>query len=175
MNSNSANNKGTPSSEFQENLDIMRQIDFFSALPLEAAKVFACLCTREIFKSGDYLFQQDEDDGQAFYIISGKTRLLHTEDDQDLIIREYETGSFFGRLALMGNMRRLFSMQAVTEVTCLTITREKFLKALSQFPEQMPRIIKSIVESIQAWEKRFLAHRTENCETCMHKIGVSLV
>jgi CRP-like cAMP-binding protein len=153
----------------------MRQIDFFSALPLEVAKVFAYLCTREIFKSGDYLFQQNEDDGQAFYIISGKARLIHREDGQELIIRDYETGSFFGRLALMGSMRRLFSMQAVTDVTCLTITREKFLKALNQFPDQMPRIIKSVVETIQAWEKGFLAHRTESCETCMHKIGVSIV
>ena len=175
MNSNSVNNKGAPSCEFQENLDILRQIDFFSALPLEVAKIFAYLCTREIFKPGDYLIQQDEDDGQAFYVISGKARLLHKEDNQELIIRDYETGSFFGRLALMGNMPRLFSMQAITDVTCLTITREKFLKAINQFPDQMPRIIKAIVESVQAWEKRFLAHHTESCEACKHKIGVSLV
>ena len=175
MNSNSENNKEVLSCEFQENLNILRQIDFFSALPLEVAKVFAYLCTRETFKKGDYLFQQDDDDGRAFYIISGEARLVHNQNGEELTIRDYDTGTFFGRLALMGNMPRLFSMKALNEVTCLTITREKFHKTLNQFPEQMPKIIKAVVESIQAWEKRFLANRDQNCEACMHKVGVSLV
>jgi len=175
MNSNSENNKELIPSEFQENLEILREIDFFSPLPLEIAKVFAYLCTRETFKPEDYLFQQDDDDGRAIYIISGRAQLLHNENDTEILIREYASGSFLGRLTLMGSISRLFSLKALTDVTCLTITREKFTKALNQFPEQMPRIITSIVENIRAWEKRFLAQRTENCEACMRKVGVSLV
>ena len=64
-------NNTTPSSEFQENLELLRQIYFFSGLPLETLKVFAYLCTREKFKPDEYIFNQDEDDGQAFYIIKG--------------------------------------------------------------------------------------------------------
>ena len=45
MNSNSGKNESGTSSEYQENLDILRQIDFFSGLPLEATKVFAYLCS----------------------------------------------------------------------------------------------------------------------------------
>lgn len=175
MNSNSVSNKEVPSCEFEENLNILRQIDFFSTLPIEVAKVFAYLCTREVFKKGEYLFQQNDDDGRAFYIVSGEARLFHDEEGEELAIRDYNAGAFFGRLALMGSMPRLFSMKALSDITCLTITREKFNKALAQFPEQMPRIIKAVVESIQAWEKRFLASRDENCEACMRKVGVSLV
>ena len=77
MNSNTEKNEDGATSEYQENLNILRQIDFFSGLPLEATKVFAYLCIREKFKSGDFLFQQDEEDEQAYYIISGSARLLH--------------------------------------------------------------------------------------------------
>ena len=42
-------NSLSPSSEYQENLDILRQTYFFSGLPLESLKVFAYLCTREKF------------------------------------------------------------------------------------------------------------------------------
>ena len=163
------------SCEFQENLNILRQIDFFSSLPLEVNKILAYLCIREKYKQGDYLFQEKDNDEQAYYIISGATRLLHDEAGKERMIRDYESGAFFGRLSLLGNMPRLFSMKALSDVTCITLTREKFTKALSQFPDQMPKIIKAVAESVQGWEKRFLKHGASDCEACKHNIGVSLV
>jgi CRP-like cAMP-binding protein len=163
------------SCEFQENLSFLRQIDFFSTLPLEVNKILAYLCSREKYKQGDYLFQVNDNDEQAYYIINGTTRLFYEEAGKEKMIRDYESGDFFGRLSLLGNMPRLFSMKALSEVTCLTLTGEKFTKALSQFPEQMPKIIKAVAESIQGWEKRFVKHGGEKCEACMHNIGVSLV
>ena len=175
MNSNSENNNVMASCEFQENLSFLRQIDFFSTLPLEVNKILAYLCSREKYKQGDYLFQEKDNDEQAYYIINGTTRLFYDEAGKEKMIRDYESGAFFGRLSLLANMPRLFSMKALSEVTCLTLNREKFTKALSQFPDQMPKIIKAVAETIQGWEKRFVKHGAENCEACMHNIGVSLV
>ena len=76
----------TPSCEFQDNLEILRQTYFFSSLPLETLKIFAYLCTRAKFKQGEHIFRQNEDDGRAFYIIDGKARLLHTIN-QDACIK----------------------------------------------------------------------------------------
>ena len=163
------------SCEFQENLNILRQIDFFSTLPLEVNKILAYLCIREKYKQGDYLFHEKDSDDQAYYIIDGEARLFHDEAGEEQMIRDFESGAFLGRLSLLGNMPRLFSMKALGEVTCITLTREKFTKALSQFPDQMPKIIKAVAESIQGWEKRFLQHGSTDCEACMHNIGVSLV
>lgn len=175
MSSNLEKNEGGTSCEYQENLNILRQIDFFSGLPLEATKVFAYLCSRELFKQGDYLFLQDDEDGRAYYVISGSARLVHRANGNETTIRDYHEGEFIGRLALMGRMRRLFTLQAINAVTCLTIDRAKFTKALGQFPEQMPKIIKVLVDNIYNWEKRFIANRTGDCEDCMQKVGVSLV
>jgi CRP-like cAMP-binding protein len=137
--------------------------------------LLAYLCSRETYKTGDYLFSQGDDDGQAFYILSGETRLTYTDDGDERIVREYGREAYFGGLALMGNVRRLFSLQAVTDTTCLVLSRDKFAKAMEQFPEQMPKIIKALVERICNWEERFLAEINENCEACRTKIGVSLV
>lgn len=175
MNSNTEKNEDGAACEYQENLNKLRQIDFFSGLPLEATKVMAYLCIREKFKAGDFLFQQDEEDEQAYYIISGRARLLHVADGQERVIRDCEEGEFLGRLALMSPMRRLFSLRARTDVICLTITREKFTKALEQFPDLMPKLIRVIVENIYSWEKRFVAHSTEDCSVCLKEVGVSLV
>jgi CRP-like cAMP-binding protein len=162
-------------SEYQENLQFLRQVDFFSGLPLEATKVFAYLCTREHYHSGEYLFQQNDQGEQAYYIISGNALLLLTVNDGEQEVKEYGEGEFVGRLALLGNMRRLFSLKARSDVACLTITREKFSKALAQFPDVMPKMTKVIVDNIYNWEKRFMARRKEECSDCFKEIGVSLV
>lgn len=175
MDLSSGNNETYRSSEFRENLEILRQIYFFSGLPLESLKVFAFMCTRETFQQGEYLFRQDDDDGQAFYILSGKVRLVHADEDGEQMIRDYGTGEFLGGMTLLGSMHRLFSLKALTEVTCLILSREKFSSTIKQFPDLMPKIIESVVERISAWEERFLFSRVESCEVCVQKVGFSLI
>ena len=163
------------SCEFQENLDILRETYFFSALPLEVLKVLAYLCTREKFKPGDFLFTQGDNDGLAFYFISGKTRLTHTDENGETTIRDYDADVFIGGLTLMGKMGRLFSLQALTETVCLVLPREKFSKAMEQFPDQMPKIFNALVDRISRWEERFLDAARRECDACRNRIGVSLI
>ncbi len=175
MNSNMEKNETEPASEYQENLTILRQVDFFSGLPLEAVKVLAYLCLRVNYRAGDFLFHQGEEDEQAYCVIAGRARLLHAVDGRQHEIRQVEEGEFLGRLTLMSKMRRLFSLEARTDMICLIITREKFTKSLEQFPDLMPKLIKVMVDNIANWEKHFIAHYTADCRQCFAHIGVSLV
>lgn len=175
MNSYTEDNDTCQFCEFDENLRILREIPFFSGLPLESLKVLAYLCTRETFKPGDLLFSQNDDDGRAIYILSGKATLIRHSDSGDLEIREFEKGDFLGSLVLLGNMRRPFSLRASTEMACIILVRKKFAKVMAQFPELTPKIFKSLIEGLRVWEERFLSGFDQCCESCRHKIGVSLV
>ena len=174
MNSSERNETG-PSSELEENLEILRETYFFSGLPLETLKVFAYLCTREKFKKDEYIFEQHDEDGRAFYIISGKAALERQDNDRVKKIRDCETGEFIGGLTLLGEVRRLFSLKAEEDTICLVLEREKFTKALEQFPDIMPRIFKAVSKNIDSWEERFLADRADLCGECMPNLGVSLI
>ena len=168
-------NNSTPSSEFQENLEILRQIHFFSGLPLETLKVFAYLCTRDKFKQDEYIFSQDEDDGQALYIINGQARLERRDNGKTTGVREYTTGEFIGGLTLLGETRRLFSLKSVTETTCLLLSREKFSKTIEQFPKLLAKMCNAVAKSIDIWEERFLLDRADQCGECLNKLGVTLI
>ena len=171
----SGKNDSNPASELEQNLNLLRQTYFFSGIPLEALKVFAYLCIREKFKQNEFLFQQGEDDGQAFYIIEGKVVLERDYDGNTQKIRNFTSGDFLGGLTLLGEMRRLFSLKATEDTTCLVLDREKFTKVLEQFQEVMPRILKTLVMGIDNWEERFLTERTEKCSECVNQLGVSLL
>jgi len=171
----SETNKSTPSSEFQENLQILRQIYFFSGLPLETLKIFAYLCTREKFKQGEHIFRQNEDDGQAFYIVEGKARLERKDNGVAAEVRDCETGEFLGGLTLLGEKGRLFSLKSVTDTTCLVLNREKFAKTMEQFPDLLMKICKAVAHSIHNWEKRLLTAQEDQCGECMVRMGVTLI
>ena len=168
-------NNLTPSCEFQDNLEILRQTYFFSGLPLETLKIFAYLCTREVFRQGEHIFRQDEDDGRAFYIIDGRARLERDDNGKKIEIRDYQTGEFLGGLTLLGETRRLFSLKSVTDTTCLVLNRGKFLKTMEQFPNLLARICNAVAKSIDTWEDRFLADRGDQCGDCMGRLGVTLI
>jgi CRP/FNR family cyclic AMP-dependent transcriptional regulator len=168
-------NESFASCEFQDNLDILRQIDFFSGLSMESLKVLAYVCLRENFKPGDYLFRQGEDDGQALYIVSGRAELVHEDEDGSEVIREFGAGDFLGGLALLGQTPRLFSLRASENLTGLIIEREKFVSVMQQFPDQLGRVVRAFVDGVMSWEERFLVSRSKGCEACRHKIGVSMV
>ena len=168
-------NNSTPSSEFQENLELLRQIYFFSGLPLETLKVFAYLCSREKFKQDEYIFSQDEDDGQAFYIINGQAQLERSDNGGTISVREYNTGEFIGGLTLLGETKRLFSLKSATETTCLVLSREKFSKTMEQFPSLLAKICNAVAKSIDTWEERFLSDRADQCGDCLNQLGVTLI
>ena len=171
----SEKNKTTPSSEFQDNLEILRQTYFFSGLPLETLKIFAYLCTREKFKQGEFIFRQDEADGQAFYIIDGKAGLERRNNGETIQVRGCETGEFIGGLTLLGETSRLFSLKAVADTTCLVLNREKFTKTMGQFPDLMLKICKAVAQNVDTWEKRFLTDQGDQCGGCMRRLGVTLI
>jgi CRP/FNR family transcriptional regulator, cyclic AMP receptor protein len=168
-------NEGQPSCEFQENLNLLRQTYFFSGMPLESLKVFAYLCTRDRFKEGEYLFHQNEDDAQAFYLIEGAASLERRENGTTRHIRSYSAGAFIGGLTLLGEMRRPFSLKATQNTLCLILTREKFSKAIGQFSDHIPKVFRALVERIGIWEENFLTHQAEKCDGCLENLGVSLL
>jgi CRP-like cAMP-binding protein len=171
----SLENNAHPSSEFQENLTLLREIYFFSGLPLETLKVFAYLCTREKYKPAEYIFQQGVDDGRAYYILEGEAQIERVADGQTTILRSCRNGEFLGGLTLLGDKRRLFSLKTVTEASCLVLSREKFNKTMEQFPNLMVKICRVLADRIDSWEQRFLAERADQCGGCMHMLGVTLI
>jgi CRP-like cAMP-binding protein len=175
MNSSEKNSQQAPSCEFTANLDLLRQTYFFSGMPLESLKVFAYLCAREKFRAGEYLVRQAEDDGQAFYLISGRVCIERTENGHTTVMRSLSAGAFLGGLTLMGESPRLFSLRAEEETLCLVLSREKFTRAIQQYPDQVPRLLKAVVGAIGTWEEGFLAQRETECGGCLPKLGVSLL
>ncbi len=172
MNTSEKDNK----SEFVANLNIFRQINFFSGVPIEAIKLFAFLCKRQSYKAGDFIFHQDDDDGCSYYILSGKAKLILTKEEKEYFIREYEPESYFGALSLMTPMVKQFSLIATQDATCMVMTRKAFSKVVDQFPDIPLKITRSIGERVlQAERKCIFEFESKGRDDLKNLLGISLI
>ncbi|MGB5985542.1 MAG: cyclic nucleotide-binding domain-containing protein, partial [Desulfobacterales bacterium] len=169
-----AEDSSCSSCELQMNLDLLRQINFFSTIPIEKLKIFAYLCTRKSYAPDEEIFSQGEDDGQALLILRGQARLVREHEGRTMEIRTYEEGEFLGGLSLLSPMRRLFTLQAATDLECLILTRGKFERVLAQMPELTTRIFKVLVERLRTWDEQMLTACADGRSACQVG-GISLI
>jgi CRP-like cAMP-binding protein len=163
-------------SEFVANLNVFRQIEFFSGFPIEVMKLFAFLCQRQSYKPGEVIFHQDDYDQCSYYILSGKARLVLAKQEKEYAIREYEAETYFGALSLMVPMVKQFSLIATQDTTCMVMTRKAFSKVVDQFPEIPLIIIRSIGQKVsQAERKCVLEFEAKETKELRDLLGISLL
>ena len=163
-------------SEFLANLNVFRQIEFFSGISMDVMKLFAFLCKRQSYKAGDIIFLQDDDDQCAYYILSGAATLVLKKEGKEYMIREYGPENYLGVLSLMTPMVKQFSLVAKEDTTCIVMTRQAFSKIVDQFPDTPMKIARPIGQRLANAERRcILEFESDNREVLRHLLGVSLI
>lgn len=176
MNSSTGKDSSKPAgSAFKADLEYLHQTPLLAALDYECLKLLAMLSKRIDFIEGDQLMVQGEDDGCAYYLITGTVEVLHQRDDTTHRIDTFGPGTFIGGLALLGKSARLFTLQATEKTTALRLKREGFQKSIKQFPESLQKVSASLVAELMRWDRRILAaDQTEPAEGVKIS-GVSLL
>lgn len=159
-------------SEYQEHLEIMREIPYFSGLDLEAQKLLAYLCVREKFNTGETVFSCGDIDQSAYFIIEGTMEAFL---DNETKVQSFKAGDFVGALSLIGDSKRLFSLKTTSDCVCIQLTSDKFKKAQEQYPEISNKFLKATVDMISSWEERFIANYDNGCTGCNVGIGLTLI
>jgi CRP-like cAMP-binding protein len=143
-------------SELEENLEILRNVPAFAGIPLERLKLYAYLSRRIPYGEGEFLFRQGERDDRGYIVISGQAQLVREYANHSAFLEILNEGDFFGGLALLADIRRLFSAKAITPVECLTLDRESFRKLLVQFPELAIKVLEVMIKRIARMEEKLM-------------------
>jgi CRP-like cAMP-binding protein len=141
---------------FEQDLDHLRKVPLFQGLDYECLKLIAMLCKQIEMIEGDQLMVQGEDDGYAYYLVTGSLQIFHRQDDVDYPLKTLEPGQFIGGLALLGKTIRLFTVQANEKSTLLRLHRDNFQKVMEQFAGNMTRIAANLASELTGWEKDIL-------------------
>ena len=170
MSSYTVENNEVP--EMQQNLELLKEMSFFSHFPGKAMKLLAFLAERAHLAQGDILFEKGDDHGRAYLILSGQLTLLKQCDDEKIVVQHYAEGDFLGSFSLLGAMPALFTLQAATQTTVLTINRKQFSKILEQFPETTKLSLKALLKELHQWERKNIQ---QAAPCCLSKSGATVL
>ena len=149
--------------ELDANLEVLRTIPVFSGIPLQRLKLYAYLCKRACYRAGEFIFHQGDSDDRGYILLAGKAQIVREYEDHSLFLNELREGEFFGGVALLSEIQRLFSVRATTSVECLTLDRESFRKLLVQFPEVGVKVLDLMIRRIVQMEEKLMQKHVHEC------------
>ncbi|MEJ5300239.1 MAG: Crp/Fnr family transcriptional regulator [Thermodesulforhabdaceae bacterium] len=146
----------TCSCGLDEKVSLLRRVPAFGSVPIDQLKILASLCPCRTYQPGQFVFYQGNYDTNGYILKSGRVRMIRHYKDRSFIVKELELDEFFGGLALLADIKRLFSAQAVDLSNCLVVPRDVFKRFVVQFPEVSLRMLEIMVKRIASMEDRFM-------------------
>lgn len=171
MSSSTENSSSHQQSDFQKDLELLKEIPLFASFPGQALTILAYLCSRGGFGAGDIVLEKGDDTGQALYIISGSLVVENNDNKQEPLLK-FSAGDFLGGFSLLGPMPTLFGIRAEAETKVLSLNREQFEKLVEQFPEISKLAMKKMLQALYQWEQKGIS---EGVDGVAQKVGVTLL
>lgn len=142
----------------QLGLILGQRVAMFHALDQAQLKQVSALLRERRFHKGDLIFQQGDEGGCMYFILSGQVRIFISNADgsREATICIYEAQTAFGEFAVLDDHPRSASAAALSDVTTLVLYKEEFLPLMRANFDLTLRIIAMLTERI-----RYTTHYTE--------------
>lgn len=134
-----------------ENLELLRNVPIFSRLADSQLRLIGASLGTRAFARGETIFHQGSDGDVLYLIVRGQVRIYTVSQlGQELSVKIFRDGDFFGELALLDGQPRSASAEAMRATTTLTLHRYAFREAV----RTMPDIAVLVLEELSARLRR---------------------
>lgn len=120
--------------EFLQSVPILQTMDSYERSKLSDA------VQEERFKKGDFVIRQGANGDKFFMISEGNAIATKIQPDgSQKQVMDYKKGMYFGERALLNNEARAANIIAQTDMVCLSLQRETFMRILGPLDEILKR------------------------------------
>lgn len=132
-------------SDLGEAMDFIRKVPFFSEIESnELAKVVR-VGVRKKYKKGSIILLEEETGAALFVIISGKVKIVRSDDDgREVILSILGENDFFGEMSILDGLARSASVVAITKAELFMIHRRDFLNLMQDYPPVAISLLKDL-------------------------------
>lgn len=145
-----------------DEVKMLQQVPLFAGVSPAKLKLLAFTSERVIYRAGDVLFQQGDIGDSAVVILSGEADVVVDGANGPIKVAEMGANAIVGEIAILCDIARTATVIARTEIEALRISKENFLKLLSDFPEMTIEVMRVLAQrlshtTIELTEARSLA------------------
>ncbi len=129
-----------------EKVLFLKSIDLFSQIPGEDLSQIAQITDEIRFEEGEEVFHEGDPGDTLYFVIDGRVR-VHRSGVDIAVLGERQV---FGEMSLLDSEPRSASVNAVTDLTLLKITRDDFNEILAEKGEIAQGIIKVLTRRLRS-------------------------
>ena len=115
-------------------VDLLRRIPLFSQIDTAKLKLLALASERLTYAPDQVVVKQGDVGDAAFVIIDGAADVIIGEDEDELVVASVGPNDIVGEIAILCDVPRTATIRATDELQVLKITKDRFVRMLSDFP-----------------------------------------
>jgi CRP-like cAMP-binding protein len=132
-------------SDLGESMDFLRGVPIFNDIEEGELVKVVRVGVRKKYKKGSIILLEEESGAALFVIISGKVKIVRTDDDgREVILSILGENDFFGEMSILDGLARSASVVAITKTELFMIHRRDFLKLMHDFPAVAISLLKEL-------------------------------
>lgn len=132
-----------------EEVDLLRRVPLFSNIEPSKLKLLAFTSERLTFRTGQSLCVQGEVGDAAYVIIEGQCDVTIDTPNGSLTLATVGQDDFVGEIAILCDVPRTATVTATDEVTVLKISKDLFLRMISEFPQMGVEVMRELAARLE--------------------------
>ncbi|MSO65114.1 MAG: cyclic nucleotide-binding domain-containing protein [Alphaproteobacteria bacterium] len=132
-----------------DEVELLRTIPLFANIEPSKLKLLAFTSERLTFRKGQNLCTQGEMGDAAFIIIDGEADVLVEVGGKVTPVTRVGKHSVVGEIAILCDVPRTATVQALTDVTVLRISKELFFRLVREFPQMGLAIMRELAQRLE--------------------------
>ncbi len=140
----------------------LRNVPIFQRLSDDHLCYLGAKLGERSYPRGTPIFRQGSEGDELHLIVTGQVRIYtNSELGQELSVRIFAGGDFFGELALLDGRPRSATAEAMRTTTTLTLHRVVFLQAIEAFPGIAITVLEELSNRLRA-TNTYIEHLATN-------------
>jgi CRP/FNR family transcriptional regulator, cyclic AMP receptor protein len=140
-----------------EEVDLLRKIPLFAKIEPAKLKLLAFTSERLTFASGQELFHQGDVGDKAYIVMNGEAEVLVDSPQGMIGVARLGKNALIGEIAILIDVPRTATVRAVSELTTLAISKDLFIRMVTEFPEMAIEILRELAHRLEHTTSRLRA------------------
>ena len=136
-----------------EEVELLKKIPLFANIETSKLKLLAFTSERLTFKAGEKLFEQDEMGQSAHIIVDGEASVIVNTPGGPREVATVGKNDFVGEIAILCDVPRTATVQAKTDLTTLSISKDLFFRLVTEFPQMAVEIMRVLAQRLEKTTK----------------------
>ena len=148
-----------------EKIELLQSVSIFWDLNENDLGHIADKMVAKHFENGNYIFLEDSDGEQCFFVLEGSVKVTRlSKDGREVILAMLNEGDFFGEMSLLDGESRSANVIALEKTKVLTLDRNDFIAVVNDYPQIAVQLLKELARRLRKSDRQIASLSLSDAE-----------